>query len=145
MISLQELLPFLNQREVVASLDLSDAYLRVLMHPSSQRFLRFCVNNQPYQFQVLPFGLTSSPRVFTKVIAPLVGAIHKKRIQVFPYLDDWLIYASSFSKANSHIQELCKILQIHRFLINVRKSSLVPTQDLVFIVGHFDMIKGQVV
>ena len=47
------------------SIDLKDAYLHVPIHPSSRKLLRFVVNGNIYQFRVLPFGLSTAPRVFT--------------------------------------------------------------------------------
>nr|XP_056700699.1 complement factor H-like [Euleptes europaea] len=55
------------------------------------RFLRFAHNQQHFQFRALPFGLTSGPRVFTKVLVTLVAHLREKRIHLFPYLDDILI------------------------------------------------------
>ena len=50
----------------VISLDLTDAYLHVPIHPSSRKFFRFCYQDEVFQFRVLPFGLSVSPRVFTR-------------------------------------------------------------------------------
>lgn len=51
-----------------ASLDLSDAYLHVPIHKDSRKFLRFAVQNRVFQFIALPFGITSGPTIFAKVI-----------------------------------------------------------------------------
>ena len=48
-----------------------------------------------YQFKVLPFGLSSAPRVFTKMLAPIVTLIHLRGIRFHPYLDDCLLIASN--------------------------------------------------
>ena len=144
MVTLQMILPFLSVGDFLASLDLRDAYLHVPVHQSSQRFLRFCVEGEHFQFQALPFGLSSSPRVFTKVLAPLVGLLHAKGIQVFPYLDDWLISSSSFSKALSQTQEVCGLLERFGWLINQEKSHLTPSQELLFIGGVFNTMEGKV-
>ena len=49
------------------SLDLRDAYFHVLMHPRSRPWLRFTWANRIFQFRALPFGLSLSPWVFTRV------------------------------------------------------------------------------
>ena len=48
--------------EWVSSIDLSDAYLHIPIHPSSRKYLRFCHRSQVFQFTSLPFGLATAPR-----------------------------------------------------------------------------------
>ena len=48
--------------EWVSSIDLSDAYLHIPIHPSSRKYLRFCYKAQVFQFTSLPFGLATAPR-----------------------------------------------------------------------------------
>ena len=50
-----------------ASLDLKDAYLHVPIKPGHRKFLRFHYDGILYEFVVLPFGLSTSPRVFTRI------------------------------------------------------------------------------
>ena len=47
-------------------IDLKDAYFHIGIDPADRRYLRFCHNGTAWQFTVLPFGLLTSPRVFTK-------------------------------------------------------------------------------
>ena len=47
--------------EWVASIDLSDAYLHIPIHPHSRKYLRFCHRSQVFQFTSLPFGLATAP------------------------------------------------------------------------------------
>ena len=48
--------------EWVSSIDLSDAYLHIPIHPHSRKYLRFCYRSQVFQFTALPFGLATAPR-----------------------------------------------------------------------------------
>ena len=47
--------------EWVSSIDLSDAYLHIPIHPNSMKYLRFCHRSQVSQFTSLPFGLATAP------------------------------------------------------------------------------------
>ena len=47
--------------EWVSSIDLSDAYLHIPIHPNSRKYLRFCHRSQVFQFTSLPFGLATAP------------------------------------------------------------------------------------
>ena len=46
----------LQQGEWVISLDLTDAYFHIPIHPRFQKYLHFNVGNRSYQFTALPFG-----------------------------------------------------------------------------------------
>ena len=56
MVTLQEIIPLVKQGDWMSSVNLSDAYLHVPVRRSSQRFLRFAVEEEHFQFEVLPFG-----------------------------------------------------------------------------------------
>ena len=115
------------------SLDLQDAYLQVPVHHDSRRFLRFVVAGKPYQFRVLCFGLTTAPQVFTRIMAPVSAILHRHGVRMLRYLDDWLILASTeiaCIQSRDRLLSVCKELGIQ---VNFKKSSLVPTQSLVYL------------
>ena len=71
---------------VVNLLDLKDAYFHIGIHPADRRYLRFCHNGTSWQFTVLPFGLSTSPRVFTKILKPVLAYAHLHRVKLHMYL-----------------------------------------------------------
>jgi hypothetical protein len=87
-----------QQHDWLASLDLTDAYLHIPMHYLSRKFLRFSVEGKAYEFRVLPFGLTTAPYVFTKVLRAVVNRLQSRSVNISPYLDDWL-----FRSVHKHI------------------------------------------
>ena len=89
----QKIIQTLHKGDWLASLDLKDAYFHVPIRNQHRPYLRFAFQDRIFQFNVLPFGISTAPRVFTKVLAPLVGFLHHKGIRLFPYLDDCLIVA----------------------------------------------------
>ena len=91
MVSLQAIFPLIQSGDFLTSIDMLDAHLHIPIHMNFQKFLRFAVRCNHYQFQVLPFGLASAPSVlrkFMKLLHPLVGILYARGIQVYPYLDD---------------------------------------------------------
>ncbi len=54
-----------------------------------------CVRRTAYQYKVLPFGLSLSPRVFTKVVEAALVSLREQGVRILNYLDDWLILAQS--------------------------------------------------
>jgi hypothetical protein len=55
----------------MGSIDLKDGYYSVPIHEEQHKFLRFCWNEQLYQFNALPNGLALAPRKFTKLLKPV--------------------------------------------------------------------------
>ncbi|KAJ1165465.1 hypothetical protein NDU88_005893 [Pleurodeles waltl] len=122
----------------MVSVDLQDAYFHIPILKSHRKYLRFVVGSQHYQFAVLPFGLTSVPRVFTKVMAVVAAELRRRGIAVFPYLDDWLIKAKTQELVRCHLQSTTQLLYDLGFSINVPKSHLEPSQRLLFIGAILD-------
>ena len=50
------------------SIDLTDAYLHVPIHPHSRKYLWFIYGHQVYKFMALPFGMSLSLWIFTKLM-----------------------------------------------------------------------------
>ena len=75
------------------SLDLKDAYLHVPIVPRHRRFLRFALRDSQgslhtYQCRVLPLGLATPPRLFTKLLAPVVAHLHLGTMSMYLYILD---------------------------------------------------------
>ena len=120
----------------LASIDLKDAYLHVPIRQSHRRFLRFAFKGVSYQWLVLPFGLGPAPFVWTKVMAPIMAILHHKGIFISPYLDDLIIKDLDRGVLRQAIQTCLNVLSGAGFLINLVKSELIPTQDLVYVGGR---------
>lgn len=86
----------------------------------------------------MPFGLTVAPLVFTKLLIALVAHLRHQGIFIFPYLDDSLVKVSSPELAMRSMRLTLDCLQRIGFVINERKSSLIPTSELDHLGVHID-------
>jgi hypothetical protein len=127
------------------SIDLKDAYLHIPIHPSHHRWLRFSINGQCYAFRCLPFGLSTAPRVFTRVVMAVAAYLRRRGIQIFMYLDDWLVLAKTEAEAREKTQVVIQVAQDLGFVINQKKSHLVPTQTPLYLGAVLDLRNGIVV
>lgn len=117
----------------LVKLDLKDAYLTVPIHSSHRKYLRFQWQSQTWEFKVLPFGLSSAPYTFSKLMKPVVCTLRKLGVRSILYLDDMLIMARSKEEARRHLATAMELLVALGFIINLKKSTLTPTQELEFL------------
>ena len=131
--SIRSLVAALHPGDFLASLDINDTYLHVHIYTSHQRFLQFAVREDHYQFVALPFGLASAPRVFTKVLAPILALLRQRGIAIVGYLDDLLLRATSSSELEESVSIACQTLREFGWVLNTQKSVLVPSQRLEYL------------
>ena len=89
--------------EYVMSIDLIDTYFQAAIHPDDRKYLRFVVEGMPYQFQVLPFGPSAAPHVFTRVVSADF-VLTEKGLEIFSYLDVWLLAHQDPTKLREHTE-----------------------------------------
>ena len=118
--------------EWVSSIDLSDAYLHIPIHPNSRKYLRFCYKSQVFQFTSLPFGLATAPQVFTMIVKEVKLMALSRGLRIHQYLDDWLIRSQSQEEAQVNTQAVVDLTQSLGWIINQEKSELKPTQVFSF-------------
>ena len=123
----------INKGDYMINIDLTDAYLTVPMHPDSQKFLRFLWQGQSYQFVTMPFGLNVAPRAFTKLMKPVIAWLRGQGVRMIIFLDDILLLAPTVETMNQHTRMTISLLESLGFLINYKKSTLVPTQRILFL------------
>ena len=119
--------------EWVSSIDLSDAYLHIPIHPNSRKYLSFCYKSQVFQFTSLPFGLATAPQVFTMIVKEVKLMALSRGLRLHQYLDDWLIRSQSQEEAQVNTQAVVDLTQSLGWIINQEKSELKPTQVFSFV------------
>ena len=116
--------------DFLVSIDLADAYHAIAVHPLYHRFLTFVFMGVFYQYVCLPQGLTSSPRIFTKVVRAVLTYLRSFAVRIAAWLDDFLISAGSADLASSQASLTVKTFEELGFIPNLAKSHLVPVQHL---------------
>ena len=123
----------ISENSFLASVDLRDAYYTVPVHPADRKFLKFFWKNQLWQFKVLPNGLSTAPRLFTKLLKPMFTQLREQGHVLIGYLDDTLIIGESESQTAKTVQATTSILAQLGFLVHPDKSVLCPTQEIQFL------------
>ena len=133
MLQTKHILESIEPGEWFTTIDLKDAYFHVPICQEHQPFLRFAFQGQAYQFQVLPFGLSLSPRVFTRVVAAALAPLQRRGLRIMPYLDDWLVCAPSRQQVVADTESVLSHIRSLGFQVNSKKSNLNPRQETSFL------------
>ena len=128
----------------LVSLDLKDAYFHVPIAREHWKYLRFCIQGRVFQYKVTPFGLSLAPMLFTRVVLVLIAWLRLRGIRLHAYLDDVLILGDSPQQVLHALMMTIQVFTWAGFIINVKKSDLTPSQDLVYIGGRFRTDLGRV-
>ncbi len=130
----------IRPRDWFAAIDLKDAYFHVSILPRHRPFLRFAFEGRAYQYKVLPFGLSLSPRVFTKVAEAALVPLREQGVRILNYLDDWLILAQSQDQLCEHRDMVLSHLSQLGLQVNWEKSKLSPVQRISFLGMELDSV-----
>ncbi len=123
-----------------AAIDLKDAYFHVSILLRCRPFLWFAFKGRAWQYRVLPFGLSLSPRVFTKVVEGALTPLREVGVRILNYLDDWLILAQSREQLGDPRDLVLRHLSQLGLRVNWEKSKLSPVQRISFLGVELDSV-----
>ena len=124
----------------LASIDFKHAYFSVSVCREDRKYLCFYWNNRVYQFTCLPQGLSSAPRVFTKLLKPVLAVLRQKGVVIMCYIDDSLLIAESREEMEAAIQNTVKLFDSLGLTIHLGKSVLTPVQKISYLGFYLDSV-----
>ena len=139
--SLNTCLCLMKENCFMASIDLKNAFHTFPMHPEFTKYLKFKVEDICYKYLVLPMGFTDSPRIFCKLLKPVVSHLRKQGFLSSLYIDDFYLQGSSYEECERNVTSTFKLLKKLGFEIS-DKSMMQPTKNLEhlgFILNSTDM------
>ena len=116
--------------EWVSSIDLSDAYLHIPIHPLSRKYLRFC---HRCSSSLPPLRTCHGPPGFYNDRKRSKAEALSRGLRLHQYLDVWLIRSQSQEEAQVNTQAVVDLTQSLGWIINQEKSELKPTQVFSFV------------
>lgn len=133
-----------SEKCYMTTIDLKDAYFSVRIHDDSKKYLRFCWENNIYEFNVLPFGLNTAPFVFTKIMKPVLKLLRLAGFLSTGYLDDIFLIGKSRNECLHNIFYTQKLLTSLGFIINEEKSNMLPSTSCKFLGFIIDSDKFEI-
>lgn len=95
-------------------------------------------------FRIVPFGLSTAPYIFTKILRPVVTYLRERNYQTCIYLDDFILFGSSFNKCEINVRATIDLLQSLGFLISYNKSQLEPAVKRKYLGLVFDSMEQSI-
>ena len=118
----------------MTSVDIRDAYYSIPISPLFRKYLKFAWRGRLYQFRALPMGLTSSPRIFTKVLKPVFATLRSKYgHSCSAYIDDSFYTEDTFEVCQESTLHAVELFTNLGFVVHPTKSEFLPTQELEFL------------
>ena len=137
---------FLEQGGFGFKFDISQGYHHIDIHPDFQKYLGFSwvINGVQrfFMFLVLPFGLTSAPFIFTKVVRVLIKFWRSQGIKICCFIDDGFGCNANLPQTKAHSQIVRMSLGDAGFVVNENKSIWFPTQSITWIGLTVDFKEG---
>lgn len=115
-----------------STLDLLSGYWQVPLNPDAQEKAAFITRGGLWKWKVLPFGLTSAPATFQRLMEQVFQGLHWKTLLL--YLDDVIVVAPTFEE---HVHRLRQVLQrLREAGLKLKPSKCTLFQHKVKYLGH---------
>ncbi len=131
MLTHRRMIKYIPPQDWFAAIDLKNAYFHVSILPRHRPFLRFAFEGRAWQYRVLPFGLSLSPRVFKKVVEGALTPLREVGVRILNYLNDWLILAQSREQLGDHRDLVLRHLSQLGLRVK-RKEQALPCAENLF-------------
>ena len=135
---IDESLDALSGSKLFSTLDLTSGYWQVPLDPDAQDKSAFATRTGLWKWKVLPFGLTSAPATFQRLMEQVLQGLHWKTLLL--YLDDIIVVAPDFQ---THLQRLEEVLgRLQKAGLKLKPGKCELLQHMVRYLGHIVSEEG---
>ena len=127
-----------TSKSFMASIDLRHAYYSVPIAEEHQKFLRFYWNGKLFQYTCLPNGISSAPRIFTKLLKPVYSSLRVLGHVNVGYIDDSLLLGETIEECNKNVNDTIELMSKLGFVIHEDKSVFQPSKQIIFLGNIID-------
>ncbi|GFW21503.1 retrovirus-related Pol polyprotein from transposon 17.6 [Trichonephila clavipes] len=135
---IEDVLDTLQEAKVYSTLDLRNGFFHVDVDEDCRKYTSFVVPDGQFEFNKVPFGLSTSPGVFQRYVSSIFRDLTRKGI-VISYLDDLVIPAKN--EQEGHIVESGTIKPSPTKTLAVRKfpepTTIKQVQSFLGLTGYF--------
>ena len=129
---IDESLDALTGSQLFSTLDLVSGYWQVPLSPDAQDKSAFITRSGLWKWKVLPFGLTSAPACFQRLMERVLHGLHWKSLLL--YLDDVIVISPDFETRVTSLSEVLECFRAAGLKLKPEKCELF-CQDVKYL-GH---------
>ena len=119
-----------------SKLDLSQAYLQIVLDQESRKYVTINTQKGLYRYTRVPFGIASAPALFQRTMDTILQGVPN----TICYLDDILVTGNS---TEAHLKNLAEVLRrLKQHNLKIRPSKCAFMQESVEYLGHKIDSKG---
>ena len=107
-----------ERSKVISKLDLLKGYYQVPMVVADIPKTCFTCHHGKFEFVRMPFGVRKAPAVFQTLMTDILGDC---KGYTSPYMDDIIIYSSSWEEHKQHVRSVLKKLEKAGLTANPKK------------------------
>lgn len=119
----------LHSASYFSSLDLRSGYWQIPVHPSDKEKTAFVTPDGLFEFNVMPFGLCNAPATFERFMDTILRGLKWEICMC--YLDDIIIYGTTFSEHNQRLGIVLDRIQKAGLVLNSKKCHFAERQAIV--------------
>ena len=117
----------------MTSIDLKDAYYSVKISEEDSKYLKLYAGKVFLKFVVLPNGLSSGPRKFTKLTKSPIACSRVEGVIVAIYIDNIIVIGNTYEQYLISTIKTIKLFLKLGLIIHPEKSSLQPSQETTYL------------
>src|SRR5206468_3477810 len=106
------------------------AYHMIPVHCNDRKYLKFRWNTILYQYTCVPFGLNVAPRLYTKLMKPILANLRTRGFVSVSYLDDCLCLGDTLSSCQKNLKCTKRLYNKLGILVNEEKSQQFPSTSV---------------
>jgi hypothetical protein len=121
-------------------IDIEDCYPHIALHRKLSRWIRVKISDTlAFQFLGMPFGISSGAYWATRLLKPLIAALHQQGIQAVIYIDDLLILGHNQQETEAHTRVAVQLMNSLGLRINLPKSQFKATTSIQYLGQQLDL------
>jgi transposase InsO family protein len=134
---ISDIIQQLGGHAIYSTIDLTQAYHRLPVHPNHQSLTAFMHRGTQYMFQRAPFGLKPLTSLFQRGMSRILGDLSF----VLVFVDDIVVFSKNREEHAEHVKCVIQRLTEAKLIINTEKSHFFATQ--IVLLGFVIDLHGQ--
>ncbi|GFT29073.1 retrovirus-related Pol polyprotein from transposon 297 [Trichonephila clavipes] len=130
---IEDVLDTLQEKKVYSTLDLRNCFFHVDVDEDCRKYTFFIVPDGQFEFNKVPFGLSTSPGVFQRYVSSIFRDLTRKGI-VISYLDDLVIPAKNEQEGLEKLKIIFEVAKKYGLEIKFKKCQFLKKK--IEFLGH---------